>query len=131
MKKGSTLVEVLVSITVFAIIMMALFTSVFAMRRTLAKQEALVRFDMLGCDLAFVGEAGAQGYLGAENLSYNESTGLYTAYFDGKYAPSAEGDGVYRAEFSFSEGEVSLSVYYAESGSVIFQNIVYGGRADG
>ena len=50
-KKGLTLVEVLVSISVFTIIIFALFTTILAMRKVVSRQEEYVRIKMACGDM--------------------------------------------------------------------------------
>ena len=50
-KKGLTLVEVLVAISVFTIIIFALFTSIAAMRKVVSRQEEAVRIKMACQDM--------------------------------------------------------------------------------
>lgn len=51
--KGATLVEVLVSITVFAIISVVMVTCLLLMTRTVTRQEEYVRFEMILSDMKF------------------------------------------------------------------------------
>lgn len=50
-QKGITLVEVIVAIAVFAIISLALFSSVFAMKNVVARQEEYLKLEMVCQDI--------------------------------------------------------------------------------
>lgn len=50
-KKGLTLIEVLVSISVFTIIIFALFSSIVAMRKVVSRQEEAVKIKMVCQDM--------------------------------------------------------------------------------
>ena len=50
-KRGVTLVEVLVAIAVFAIISLALFSSVIAMKNVIIRQEEYVKIEMICYDI--------------------------------------------------------------------------------
>ena len=51
-QKGVTLVEIIVAIAVFSIISLALFSSVFAMKNVVARQEEYVKLEMVCYDIS-------------------------------------------------------------------------------
>lgn len=51
-KKGVTLIEVIVSIAIFSMISLALFSSVISMKKIIIRQEEYVRIEMVCYDIS-------------------------------------------------------------------------------
>lgn len=51
-KKGVTLIEVIVSIAIFSMISLALFSSIISMKKVVIRQEEYVRFEMICYDIS-------------------------------------------------------------------------------
>ena len=100
-KKGLTLVEVLVAISVFTIIIFALFTSIAAMRKVVSRQEEAVRIKMACQDMnvyweeyknsstdwfkEYFGVTDNKGYLTSNcKPTANPDEAYYTVTFDDK-----------------------------------------------
>lgn len=103
-RKGITLVEVIVSIAVFTIISLALFTSFLGMRKVVAKQEEYVRLEMVCHDINYYwdmyGDAWDENYFG-DGIVSNKGIG-YLKYEDGKFIPMSQK----------SNYEIQYSLYY-------------------
>lgn len=50
-QKGMTLIEVIVAVSVFAVISLALFSSVMAMKNVILRQEEYVKLEMVSYDI--------------------------------------------------------------------------------
>lgn len=85
-KKGLTLVEVLVAITVLSITMFALLSTIVAMRKVVARQEEYVKIKMVCQDI--------EAYWDKYGLSEGENKGWANYYFDNDTI-SSERDEVY------------------------------------
>ena len=130
-KKGTTLVEVLVSIAVFSIISVAMFSSLLVMRKTSARQEEYLRFEMICTDIAFYGDVHKRNW-DKEYFSLSESREEGEIYFGYDFSLS-ETDKIYCLSYSYfdtnSDGykELIISIYHVESGRVIIEDLNYGG----
>lgn len=73
-QKGLTLVEVIVSIAVFTIISLALFSSFLGMKRVTVRQEEYVRLEMVCYDLKYEWEMyGDKHFSNEKNTKYLDS----------------------------------------------------------
>ena len=96
-QKGVTLIEVIVAIAVFAVISLALFSSVIAMQNVIARQEEYVKLEMVCYDINaykskypsnwsyeyFNGEVNERGYLKRDfTPTNNEAEAFYIIEFD-------------------------------------------------
>ncbi len=104
-RKGITLVEVIVSIAVFTIISLALFSSIISMRKVVLRQEEYVRLEMVVHDINaywdaygdtwaeeyFEGNAiGKNGYLDSECKPTLNSNYHFIISFDTVEKPNGE-----------------------------------------
>ena len=117
-KKGLTLVEVLVAISVFTIIIFSLFTSIAAMRKVVSRQEEAVRIKMACQDMIVYYNDDAEDWKG----SYfgNEFKGD-TGYLTSKFVPTVDqpvGEDYYSVIFK-SEGIDIVS----NDGRVLVENL--------
>ncbi len=129
-RKGTTLVEVLVSIAVFSIISIGMLTSFLGMRKTVARQEETLRFSMICRDIAFYGDVYRRewdvSYFGARPLDRNED-GVYVVYYDEDFLPTPT-KGRYRLHYYYTEeNNLIVSIFHEESGRVIIDELDYGG----
>ncbi len=130
-KKGTTLVEVLVAIAVFAIISVAMFSSLLVMRKTSARQEEYLRFEMICTDIAFYGDVYQRNW-DKEYFSLPASQDEGQIYFGYDFAVS-ETDRIYCLSYSYldtnSDGykELVVSIRHVESGRTIIEDLNYGG----
>ena len=129
-RKGITLVEVIVSIAVFTIISLALFTSFLGMRKVVAKQEEYVRLEMVCHDINYYwdmyGDAWDETYFEGhiQNNAGDLKTG-YLKYEDGKFAPDAKG--YYRVDYTVKENELIITkIYNRETNRVYVENVSCG-----
>ena len=130
-KKGITLVEVLVSIAVFAIISVAMFSSLLVMRKTSARQEEYLRFETVCTDIAFYGDAHGRAW-DKEYFSLPDSRDEGEVYFGYDFTPS-ETQQIYRLSYSYIDTngdgyeELVVSIHHVESGRAIIEDLNYGG----
>ena len=82
-KKGMTLVEVLVAITVFSIVIFALFTTIVAMRKVVARQEEYVKIKMVCYDI--------DAYWDVYGRSKNPEESWDYKYFSGVLSENGQG----------------------------------------
>ena len=111
MKKGSTLVEVLVAMTVFLIICGAIFTSVHGIAKIVARQQEALRIDYLFSDIEYFYEQDeSEGKTAwADNyLAYlGAPSGVSFIFLDSNLTYDARANGgLYILEFS--ENSVTL-----------------------
>lgn len=130
-KKGTTLVEVLVAIAVFTIISVAMFSSLLVMRKTAARQEEYLRFEMICSDIAFYGDVYKKNW-DKEYFSLQTSQNEGQIYYGYDFTPS-ESDRIYCLSYSYldtnNDGyeELIVSIHHVESGRTIIENLNYGG----
>lgn len=131
-QKGATLVEVLVAVTVFAIISIAMFTSFLIMKKMVAKQKEYLEFEIICRDINHY----SNKYLRDWDLNYGFSgnanhDGVYEVYYDFDYHLS-ETELVYRLEYYYTdENELIISVYHNETERIIIDKLNYGGKRYG
>ena len=109
-KKGLTLVEVLVAISVLTIVIFALFSTIIAMRKVVARQEEYVKIKMVCQDIeAYCDKYGkdwADKYFEGE-YETNNLKGYLTSNFE----PTDDSNKAeYIISFVDNNGEVNLSI---------------------
>lgn len=137
-RKGLTLVEVIVSIAVFTIISLALFTSFLGMRKVVAKQEEYVRIEMVCYDINYYWDMYGDDDLAeksdndwyvkyfGENATYDnakkEGVG-YLQYKDGKFEPTAD-KSHYVVEYEINGNELIItSIYNNETKRIYVESV--------
>lgn len=124
LKKGETLVEVLVSVAVFSIVCAGVFSCLLGIRRVNQRQKEYVRFEMICRDIAyFAPEQLNAGYFGGEAKPEEEK---WVVHYDSDFKVTEESS-AYRLEYSYESGSLVVSVYHAQTGKVIVDSLVYGG----
>lgn len=91
-RKGLTLVEVIVSIAVFTIISLALFSTILSMNKVVKRQEEYVRLEMLCRDINFYWDACGEEFIKND-------------YFSGDQNSEWEENGENTKEYSFKVSE--------------------------
>lgn len=130
-KKGTTLVEVLVAIAVFSIISVAMFSSLLIIRRSVARQEEYLHFEMICSDIAFYGDEYKRGW-DVEYFSLPFSQNEGQIYYDRDFNVSAT-EQVYCLSYSYADtdsdgySELIISIQHVESERFIIKNLNYGG----
>ena len=130
-KKGTTLVEVLVAIAVFSIISVAMLSSLLVMRKTAARQEEYLRFEMICTDIAFYGDVHKKDW-DKEYFSLPSSQSEGQIYYGHDFTPS-QTEQIYCLSYSYldtnADGyeELIISIRHVESGRAIIENLNYGG----
>ena len=130
-KKGTTLVEVLVAIAVFSIISAAMLSSLLILRKTSARQEEYLRFEMICSDIAFYGDEYGRDW-DKEYYSLPASQNEGKVYYDHDFELSTT-DKIYCLSYSYldtnSDGypELIVTIRHVESGRFIIENLNYGG----
>lgn len=137
-KKGATLMEVLVAIAVFAIISVAMFSSLTVMTKTAARQEEYLRFEMICTDIALYGDEYAldwdEKYMAdrAMERPLPDENGTYRIYFNRDFEPSAT-ERIYSLTYFYLDTngdgytELILTIRHIESERVIIKSLNYGG----
>ncbi len=112
--KGLTLIEVLVSITVFAIISLALVTSIIGIKGIVNRQEEYVRFEMAAYDMNYYwdkyGEAWADNYFGYTVVNNK----AYLEFKNGEVVPTSDAKAPYWVTFSYQDNKLFISIDSAE-----------------
>ena len=98
--KGLTLVEVLVSIAVFTIISLAMFSSLLAMTKVVALQEDYARIEMVCYDINAYWDMYGNDWDDLYFNGNNQSTEGYLKYQNGKLVPSGFTDAEYIVSYS-------------------------------
>lgn len=113
--KGLTLIEVLVSITVFAIISLALVTSIIGIKGIVNRQEEYVRFEMAAYDMNYYwdkyGSSWSEKYFGqiiSEN-SNQEYIG-YLEFKNGEVVPTTDDNAPYWVTFRYDDNKLIISI---------------------
>ena len=127
-RKGLTLVEVIVSIAVFTIISLALFTSFLGMRKVVAKQEEYVRIEMVCYDINYYWDMYGNDW---DDTYFNSDIptnggGTYTGYLqykDGKFVPTAD-KSHYVVEYEINGNELIItSIYNNETKRIYVESV--------
>ena len=128
-QKGVTLIEVIVSIAIFATISFTLFSSVIMMKKLVKRQEEYVKLEMVCYDI--------DAYY---HLSKNEKTGHwyelyfeeisgcdnhYMGYLSSDFKPTIHKNAAYIVEFSSNK---ILSIYSADKRTIYVENISLSGE---
>ena len=108
--KGATLVEVLVSITVFAIISVVMVTCLLLMTRTVTRQEEYVRFEMILSDMKFK----IDDYINSGDIYFTEE-------FQQTY--STDPKAFYTLTYKTEEGYLIVDVVQNQSNRVVIKNV--------
>ena len=117
-KKGLTLVEVLVAISVLTIVIFALFSTIIAMRKVVARQEEYVKIKMVCQDIdAYCDKFGKDWakYYFNNGKDYTNNKANDIGYLTSNFEPT---DDLSKAEYIISyiisfvdnNGEVNLSI---------------------
>lgn len=114
-KRGVTLVEVLVSIAVFSILSLALFSSVFAMKNVIKRQEEYVKIDMVCYDMDAYYEKYDNEWA-SEYFVTNDGVG----YLSSDFKPTTEDNAAYVVKF---EENVIKSISTIDSKIVFVENV--------
>ena len=113
-KKGLTLVEVLVAISVLTIVIFALFSTIIAMRKVVARQEEYVKIKMVCQDIdAYCDKFGENwaDYYFNNGEDYTNNKGYLTSNFEPTDdSNKAEYIISYIISFVDNNGEVNLSI---------------------
>ena len=108
--KGMTLVEVLVSIAVFAIISLALVTSIIGIKGVVNRQEEYVRFEMAAYDINYYwdkyGESWAVNYFGG----IVENNKGYLEFKNGEVVPTIDDSAPYWVSFRYDDNKLIISI---------------------
>lgn len=107
--KGVTLIEVLVSIAVFAIISLALFSSVIAMKNVIHRQEEYAKIEMVCYDM------NAYYHLAEKN---NSPSSWYKLYF-GYASEENEKKGYLSSEFKPTTQENAAYIVIFDENTII------------
>ncbi len=139
-QKGATLVEVLVAVTVFAIISIAMFTSFLIMKKMVAKQKEYLEFEIICRDINHYsykyyieGEINVwdSNYFGDKAGKDDNGDGVYEVYYDFDYCLS-ENEKAYCLEYYYTDqNELIISVYHNETKRIIIDKLNYGGKRYG
>ena len=123
-KKGSTLLEVLVSITIFSIVFVGLFSSLLVMRQGTRKQEEFTRFETICRDIAF--------YVGKYKESWDNEYELFTKddgiiYYSNSFSQvSSEEEATYTLSYTLDPKPVITITHIATDRKMI-NELDYGG----
>ena len=116
-KKGLTLVEVLVGITVFSIVIFALFTAVASMRKIVFRQEEYVKIKMVCYDI----DAYWEKYQSAGGNSGNENLIPANAYITSDFKLTSKKDNAaYVIEFDYQNNSLIISSITSISSQKVF-----------
>lgn len=142
-RKGATLVEIIVSIAVFTIISLAMFSSNIGMRQVVYRQEEYTRFEMICYDINYywdmygkddpsttdVNEGWDMFYFKGATTVKND---IYTGYFDKDFEPHHLYDqnvSKYSIEYSYSGDELTIvSIKSIDGERVYIENVNCGER---
>lgn len=104
-KKGLTLVEVLVGITVFSIVIFALFTAVASMRKIVFRQEEYVKIKMVCYDIDAYHKKHSNDWMSQyfnNGKPINEN--IKVGYLTSKFEPTSnENEAAYTINFRYDD----------------------------
>lgn len=106
-KKGLTLVEVLVSVAVFAVIMLALTSTYIGMRNLSRRQEQYVRLEMVCYDINYYWDAYGEDKANTEQDWSYKYSGKYAddnlILLNADFKPISSGTPTYTIKYSINE----------------------------
>ena len=108
--KGATLVEVLVSITVFAIISVVMVTCLLLMTRTVTRQEEYVRFEMILSDMKF-------------KIDDYIKSGDNSIYFTEEFQQTSDPKAFYTLTYKTVDDYLIVDVVQNQSNRVVIKNV--------
>lgn len=116
MQKGLTLVEVLVSIAVFTIISLVMFSSLLAMTKVVALQEDYARIEMACRDMnAYWDMYGEDWDIKYFQLDTNSDVG-YLKYQDGQLVPTSDlNNSDFTVKYSEADGKLRIMSVRSEA----------------
>ena len=100
-KKGVTLIEVIVSIAIFSMISLALFSSVISMKKIIIRQEEYVRIEMVCYDIS----AYYEKYKASWPKEYFNSKNNNIGYLTSDLIPTTD-ENIATYKIIFSENEI-------------------------
>lgn len=124
-KKGTTLVEVVVSIAVFLIVFGGLVTSYFALNKMVLKQKEFVYFEAVCLDIHEYSNVYKKEWDKYYfNLDMAESNSVI--YYDGNFNIT-KNISKYKLSYQYNEqGELIVNIENMEKGYYIIENLNYG-----
>ena len=111
--KGATLVEVLVSITVFAIISVVMVTCLLLMTRTVTRQEEYVRFEMILSDMKFK----------IDDYIKSGDNSIYSIYFTEEFQQTSDPKAFYTLTYKTVDDYLIVDVVQNQSNRVVIKNV--------
>ena len=110
-RKGLTLVEVIVSIAVFTIISLALFSTILSMNKVVKRQEEYVRLEMACQDIDYYWDVyGKSGGCFNSIFNIDGTNGQGYLKFDGyNLELSSNSDGEFIVNFEYSDGKLLIT----------------------
>lgn len=134
-KKGLTLVEVLVAITVLSITMFALLSTIVAMRKVVSRQEEYVKIKMVCQDIEAYWDKYGLGEGEAEGWAYYYFKGegaieSYTGYLTSKFSPvRVYNKSHYKIEYRITESnELVIKSITSPDKKILVENLNCGTR---
>lgn len=126
-KKGETLVEVLVALAVFTILCGAVFSCLLGIQRVARRQEEYVRFEMICRDIAYFESQTAlkEDYFAGMSV---EENGEWVVFYDSDFQVT-DAPSTYSLEcYVNQEDNLVVSVYNNHSGKTVIDQLIYGGK---
>lgn len=119
--KGTTLVEVLVSIAVFAILSVAVISCLLGMTKIVSRQEEYVRFEMILSDMEFYfNHSDINSYFQYET----EQSDKCTVYFTDRFVEvTNDSNRIYALTYRIDGSNLIVENIKHISGRVILENI--------
>ena len=116
-KKGMTLVEVLVAITVFSIVIFALFTTIVAMRKVVARQEEYVKIKMVCYDIDAYWDVYGDEW---ENYYFTGACSSDIGYFTSDFTPTnTSNNSKYKIQFEVIEEHLVIIKIWSDDKTFI------------
>lgn len=132
-RKGATLVEVIVSIAVFTIISLAMFSSYIGMRQIVYRQEEYTRIEMICYDINYhwdrYGDDWGKEYFKDDIVAEN---GIYTGYLDKDFKPQTSGTNArYSIQYKYEDEDevdnlIIVSIKSIDGERVYIENVKCG-----
>lgn len=114
-RKGMTLVEVLVSITIFAIISLALVTSYIGLMNMTNLQDDYVRLEMVAYDINYYwdkfGKEWDDKYFGSDCDTYKRG---YLKYVDGVIVPTTDPTAPFTVSYEYKDDQLIISIFTSD-----------------
>ena len=123
MKKGFTLIEVLVAFSIFAIALTMISTTFAFTRKMEERNDCYIHFEAICMDIDVYSDKYGTGW--ANKYYGSDDT---TIYYDENYQVTVVDNAKYSLDYAYESGSLIVSVKNISTNKYIIERLNYGGR---